>query len=74
MIEGTVAIVVAQTVGSRGALWSPRFPRAEEVGWWIVLGTQEGELLALKRVSGCYSRADFDLGPKYWLGFVDGDL
>lgn len=33
-----------------GSLWSPRFPRAKEVGWWIVLGTEEGELLALKRV------------------------
>lgn len=36
--------------GPSGALWSPRFPRAKEVGWWIVLGTEEGELLALKRV------------------------
>ncbi|CAM9493706.1 unnamed protein product [Ectocarpus sp. 12 AP-2014] len=33
-----------------GSLWSPRFPRAKEVGWWIVLGTEDGELLALKRV------------------------
>ncbi|CAM9972685.1 unnamed protein product [Hapterophycus canaliculatus] len=40
-----------------GSLWSPRFPRAKEVGWWIVLGTEEGELLALKRVRvrRCYS-------------------
>lgn len=24
--------------------------RAKDVGWWIVLGTEQGELLALKRV------------------------
>lgn len=26
------------------------FSRAKDVGWWIVLGTEQGELLALKRV------------------------
>lgn len=39
-----------------GSLWSPRFPRAKEVGWWIVLGTEDGELLALKRVSETWGR------------------
>lgn len=51
--EATVDIVVAQPLSGniRGNLWSPRFPKAEEVGWWVVLGTEAGELLALKRVS-----------------------
>lgn len=36
-------------------LGAPLFPcflhcRAKDVGWWIVLGTEQGELLALKRV------------------------
>lgn len=51
-----VRVTVTGTGGGRGALWSPRFPRAKEVGWWVVLGTENGELLALKRVSG---RLDF---------------
>lgn len=48
--EATVRVSVAASHGRRGSLWSPRFPRAKDVGWWVVLGTEEGELLALKRV------------------------
>lgn len=52
--EATVRVSVTASHGRRASLWSPKFPRAQHVGWWVVLGTDEGELLALKRVSDTY--------------------
>ncbi|CAM9759134.1 unnamed protein product [Discosporangium mesarthrocarpum] len=34
----------------RGSLWSPRFPKAKELGWWVMVGTDGGLLLAVKKV------------------------
>ena len=34
-----------------GYAYTPRFPKAKDEGWWIILGEVDtGELLALKRV------------------------
>lgn len=58
--EASVKITVNDPWSIKGALWSPRFPKAKDVGWWLVLGTEAGELLALKRVCSlffcCFSR------------------
>lgn len=48
--EATVKVTIANPWNSRGALWTPRFPKAKELSWWLILGTEDGELLALKRV------------------------
>lgn len=35
-----------------GPVDAPRFPRAKEEGWWLVVGdTKSNELIAIKRVS-----------------------
>lgn len=50
--EATVVLKSSASSRDKGAnLWCPRFPKATEVGWWLVLGTDAGELLAFKKVS-----------------------
>ncbi|CAM9363686.1 unnamed protein product [Sphacelaria rigidula] len=56
--EATVKVTIANPWNSRGALWTPRFPKAKELSWWLILGTEDGELLALKRV-GALGRKGF---------------
>ena len=41
-----------ETIGAAGVtlVFAPRFHKAKDLGWWLVLGAPDGELLALKRV------------------------
>ena len=41
---------------------APRFPKAKDAGWWLVLGViDDGELLALKRIGSIKSHSTVSL-------------
>ena len=42
--------------------YAPRFPKAKDEGWWVILGeVDSGELLALKRLGGVRGKGHVSL-------------
>lgn len=45
----------------RDKVHAPRYHKPKDYAWWLVLGNQQGELLALKRIGSLRRRLDTTL-------------
>jgi pre-mRNA-splicing helicase BRR2 len=58
-----------ESAGVLGPVPAPLFPKEQAEGWWLVIGTQEGVLLGIKRVSfGLKTQEKIDFMPPTKVG------